>query len=97
MSIARIAIRSVAFKSARAAVPTMAARSFAGAAVMQKDVIQDLFIKELKAYKPQPVSASDESSAKELKLPAAPAVPQVDADLTQQLAAYDAEPEEVAN
>ncbi|KAG2231025.1 ATP synthase complex subunit H-domain-containing protein [Thamnidium elegans] len=97
MSIARIAIRSVAFKSARAAVPAMATRSFAGAAVMQKDVIQDLFIKELKAYKPQATSAADDSVAKDLKLPAAPAVPQVDADLSQQLAAYDAEPEEVAN
>ncbi|CAO3651313.1 unnamed protein product [Mucor hiemalis] len=92
MSIARIAFRSVAFKPARVAAP-MAARSFTAAAVMQKD----LFIKELKAYKPQPVSATEEFAAKDLKLPAAPAVPQVDADLAEQLAKYDAEPEEVAH
>ncbi|OBZ83623.1 ATP synthase subunit H, mitochondrial [Choanephora cucurbitarum] len=92
MSIARIALRSVAFK---AAVPAMATRSFSAAAVMQKDVIQDLFIKELKGYKPAPI-AVDENAVKDLKLPAAPAVPEVDADLSQQLAAYDAEPEEVS-
>jgi hypothetical protein len=34
---------------------------------------------------------------KDLKLPAAPQVPQVDEDLSAQLAAYDAEPEEVAH
>ncbi|KAI8886302.1 hypothetical protein K501DRAFT_213929 [Backusella circina FSU 941] len=94
MSIARIALRSVAFKPA---VPALAARSFSGAAVMQKDVVQDLFLKELKAYKPAPAAASEEGQVKDLKLPAAPAVPQVDADLAEQLAAYDAEPKEATN
>ncbi|KAF1805209.1 ATP synthase F0 subcomplex subunit H ATP14 [Mucor lusitanicus] len=93
MSIARVALSSISFK---AAVPSIAARSFSAAAVMQKDVVQDLFIKELKGYKPAPAAAADESAVKELKLPAAPAVPEVDADLSQQLAAYDAEPEEAA-
>lgn len=107
----------------------MAARGFSAAAVMKKgkrekkkrwtetdlwiDVLQDLFLKELKAYKPQPVAASEESAAKDLKLPPAPAVswirkrdekdvndrqvPEIEGDISQQLAAYDAEPEEIAH
>ncbi|ORE11020.1 hypothetical protein BCV72DRAFT_130139 [Rhizopus microsporus var. microsporus] len=97
MSIARNAIRSIAVKPARVAVPAMAARSFSVAAVMKKDVLQDLFLKELKAYKPQPVATTDDNVAKDLKLPPAPAVPEIEADISQQLAAYDAEPEEVAH
>ncbi|RCH78770.1 hypothetical protein CU098_002776, partial [Rhizopus stolonifer] len=50
---------------------------------------------ELKGYKPAPI-AVDENSVKDLKLPPAPAVPEVDADLSQQLASYDAEPEEIS-
>ncbi|KAI8980997.1 ATP synthase complex subunit H-domain-containing protein [Pilobolus umbonatus] len=92
MSIARAALRSIAIKPVRV-VPAMAVRSFSVAAVMQKDVLQDLFLKELKAYKPTPV-ATEDNVVKDLKLPAAPVVPEVDADLSQQLAAYDAEPEE---
>ncbi|KAG0748707.1 hypothetical protein G6F57_004117 [Rhizopus arrhizus] len=91
------AIRSIATKPARVAVPAMAARGFSAAAVMKKDVLQDLFLKELKAYKPQPVAASEESAAKDLKLPPAPAVPEIEGDISQQLAAYDAEPEEIAH
>ncbi|KAG1457953.1 hypothetical protein G6F56_006500 [Rhizopus delemar] len=94
MSIARNAVRFIAVKPTR--VPTMAARSFSAAAVMKKDVLQELFLKELKAYKPQPIASSEESAAKDLKLPAAPAVPEIDADIKEQLAAYDAEVKEVA-
>ncbi|KAI9260796.1 ATP synthase complex subunit H-domain-containing protein [Sporodiniella umbellata] len=97
MSIARNAIRSIAVKSARVSIPSMAARSFSVATVMQKDVLQDLFLKELKAYKPQPIAASEESAAKEFKLPAAPVVPEIESDISQQLASYDAEPEEAAH
>ncbi|KAI7906529.1 ATP synthase complex subunit H-domain-containing protein [Cokeromyces recurvatus] len=93
MSIARIALRSVSFKPA---VSAMATRSISINAVMQKDVVQDLFLKELKGYKPAPIATDVESAAKELKLPTPPAVPQVDADLSEQLSAYDAEPEEVS-
>ncbi|KAI9272571.1 ATP synthase complex subunit H-domain-containing protein [Sporodiniella umbellata] len=95
MSIARNAVRFIAVKPAR--VPSMAARSFSAAAVMKKDVLQDLFLKELKAYKPQPVAATEEGAAKEFKMPAAPAVPEIDADVSQQLAAYDAEVKEAAH
>ncbi|KAL1930368.1 hypothetical protein VTP01DRAFT_10530 [Rhizomucor pusillus] len=95
-SVARIAFGSVASKASfnvRAAVPVMAVRSISGTSAMQKDVVQDLFLKELKGYKPTPVKV-DESQVKELKLPPAPEAPKVDEDLSAQLAAYDAEPEE---
>ncbi|KAF7729360.1 hypothetical protein EC973_004616 [Apophysomyces ossiformis] len=96
MSLARIAVRSIAFKAPRVAVPMMAARSFSGSVVSQKDVVQDLFLKELKGYKPAPAAKVEEGQVKELKLPAAPAVPKVDEDLSEQLAAYDKEPEELS-
>ncbi|CAO3666796.1 unnamed protein product [Rhizopus stolonifer] len=76
MSIARNVIRSIAAKSARVSVPAMATRSFSAAAVMQKDVLQEL-LKELKAYKPQPIASSEEGAAKDFKLPTAPAVPEL--------------------
>ncbi|KAI8379142.1 ATP synthase complex subunit H-domain-containing protein [Radiomyces spectabilis] len=100
MSFARIAVRSVAIKAplnVRAAVPAMAVRSIAVSSVMQKDVVQELFLKELKNYKPAPAAKVDDSQVKELKLPTPPAAPKVDEDLTEQLAKYDAEPEEVAH
>ncbi|KAI8092921.1 ATP synthase complex subunit H-domain-containing protein [Halteromyces radiatus] len=89
---ARIATRSAALKAPR----SMAVRGFSVAAIQQKDVISDLYIKELKAYKPAPASKADEAQVKDLKLPPAPAAPQVDEDLAAQLAAYDAEPEEAS-
>ncbi|KAI8061171.1 ATP synthase complex subunit H-domain-containing protein [Gongronella butleri] len=88
--LARIATRSSALKAR-----SMAVRSFSVASVQQKDVVQELYLKELKAYKPAPAQV-DESQVKDLKLPAAPAAPQVDADLAEQLAAYDKEPEEAS-
>ncbi|ORX49508.1 hypothetical protein DM01DRAFT_1409477 [Hesseltinella vesiculosa] len=88
--LARIATRSTAIKAR-----SMAVRSFSVASVQQKDVVQELYLKELKGYKPTATKV-DESQVKDLKLPAAPAVPEVDADLAQQLAAYDKEPEEVS-
>ncbi|KAI8333637.1 ATP synthase complex subunit H-domain-containing protein [Chlamydoabsidia padenii] len=91
--LARIANRSsAAIKAPR----SLAVRSFSVAAIQQKDVISDLYIKELKAYKPTASASVDESQVKDLKLPPAPQVPQVDEDLSAQLAAYDAEPEEAA-
>ncbi|KAJ8658768.1 hypothetical protein O0I10_005494 [Lichtheimia ornata] len=89
MSIARIAFGSLASK---VAAPSMAARAISTTAVAQKDVVQELYLKELKGYKPAPVKA-DESQVKDLKLPPAPEAPKVDADLDQQLAAYNNAPE----
>ncbi|CAO3608581.1 unnamed protein product [Cunninghamella blakesleeana] len=90
----RIATRSSVVKAPIAR--SMAVRSFSVSAIQQKDVIQDLYLKELKAYKPAPAAKADDSQVKDLKLPAAPAAPQVDEDLAAQLEAYNKEPEESA-
>ncbi|KAL0094853.1 ATP synthase complex subunit H-domain-containing protein [Phycomyces blakesleeanus] len=100
MSFARIAVRAIASKApvnVRAAVPSMAIRSIASTSVMQKDVVQELFLKELKGYKPAPAAKEDESVVKDIKLPTPPVSPEVDADLAEQLAAYDSEPVETVN
>ncbi|SAL99658.1 hypothetical protein [Absidia glauca] len=88
---------ALATRSAFKAPRSLAVRGFSVSTIQQKDVVSDLYIKELKAYKPTASASADESQVKDLKLPAAPQVPQVDEDLSAQLAAYDAEPEEVAH
>ncbi|KAI9313155.1 ATP synthase complex subunit H-domain-containing protein [Dichotomocladium elegans] len=93
MSIARITFGSIASKASLAA-RAQVVRSIATTSVMNKDVVQELYLKELKGYKPAPAAKADESAVKDLKLPPAPAAPTVDADLAEQLAAYDKEPEE---
>ncbi|KAI9283098.1 ATP synthase complex subunit H-domain-containing protein [Umbelopsis sp. AD052] len=99
MSFVRVATRSLVaapFKAAmRPAVPVMAVRTFIIPSMpVQKDVIQDLYLKELKNYKPAPVAkGSEEGQVKDLKLPAAPVAPAVE-DLTEALANYDKEIEE---
>ncbi|KAG2182984.1 hypothetical protein INT44_005965 [Umbelopsis vinacea] len=85
----------------RPAVPVMAVRTFITPSMpVQKGmltklyVIQDLYLKELKNYKPAPVAkGSEEGQVKDLKLPAAPVAPAVE-DLTEALANYDKEIEE---
>ncbi|KAG0284954.1 hypothetical protein BGZ97_008010 [Linnemannia gamsii] len=60
----------------------MAARSFtAPSAPLMQDILKDLYIKELKGYKPAPEAkgADASSQVKEFKAPAAPAAPTVDA------------------
>ncbi|KAG9068406.1 hypothetical protein KI688_010674 [Linnemannia hyalina] len=60
----------------------MAARSFtAPSAPLMQDILKDLYIKELKGYKPVPEAkgADTTSKVKEFKTPAAPAAPVVDA------------------
>ncbi|KAG0379977.1 hypothetical protein BGX24_010775 [Mortierella sp. AD032] len=60
----------------------MAARSFtAPTAPLMQDILKDLYIKELKGYKPAPEAkgADITSQVKEFKAPVAPATPAVDA------------------
>ncbi|PSR78950.1 hypothetical protein PHLCEN_2v7254 [Hermanssonia centrifuga] len=55
------------------------------------DLVQDLYIKELKAYKPTPVAKDAHVGAvKAYALPPKPQVPSLPADLASELAAYDA-------
>jgi len=61
---------------------------------VKKDVVQELYLKELKSYKPAPVAkGAEEGQVKGLKLPPPPAAPDVE-DLSAELASYDKEIEE---
>ncbi|KAF9428193.1 hypothetical protein BGZ94_003125 [Podila epigama] len=83
--------------AARPAVSFMAARSFtAPSAPMMKDILKDLYIKELQNYKPAPEAKGvDASQVKDFKAPPAPKAPVVDA--SADLAAWEAANVEVAD
>ncbi|KAG0264277.1 hypothetical protein BG011_007167 [Mortierella polycephala] len=68
----------------------MAVRSFtAPSAPVMQDVLKELYIKELKGYKPtpDPKGVDTSSQVKEFKAPVAPAVPTIDA--SADLAAWE--------
>ncbi|GAA5851014.1 hypothetical protein JCM3766R1_007102 [Sporobolomyces carnicolor] len=67
------------------------ARSFSAQPVARKDFIQELYIKELKAYKPTstPAAAGATKSYSTPSAPKAPEVPSAD-QLAKELAEYDA-------
>ncbi|KAI0641003.1 ATP synthase complex subunit H-domain-containing protein [Trametes meyenii] len=75
-SVARAATRSCAFSTS---------------AVARKDIVQDLYLQQLKSYKP-PVQAKDAhvGVVKAYALPPTPQVPTLPADLASELSAYDA-------
>ncbi|KAF9144646.1 hypothetical protein BG015_012129 [Linnemannia schmuckeri] len=76
----------------------MAVRSFASpSAPLMQDILKDLYIKELKGYKPAPDAkgADASSQVKEFKTPAAPAAPVVDA--AADLSAWEAANVEIAD
>ncbi|ONH67362.1 ATP synthase subunit H, mitochondrial [Cyberlindnera fabianii] len=60
-------------------------------------IIQDLYIKELKAFKPTPISAKDaEGATRPWKKPVAPAAPGLEVDAASELASYESADVEVA-
>ncbi|KAI0945951.1 hypothetical protein AcV7_010056 [Taiwanofungus camphoratus] len=65
--------------------------AFSTSAIPRKDFVQDLYIKELKAYKAPP-SAKDAhvGAVKAYSIPPAPQPPTIPADLASELSAYDA-------
>ncbi|KAG1730604.1 ATP synthase complex subunit H-domain-containing protein [Suillus lakei] len=67
------------------------ARTFSTTSIARKDLVQDLYVKELKAYKP-PAAAKDAhvGVVKNFSLPAVPKPPTLPADLAAELTAYDA-------
>ena len=59
--------------------------------------MQDLYLRELRAYKPAPVAANAHVGAvKEYSAPTSPKAPELPADLASELAAYDAANPDVA-
>ncbi|KIY67401.1 hypothetical protein CYLTODRAFT_422581 [Cylindrobasidium torrendii FP15055 ss-10] len=75
----------------RTAAARVATRAFSSSAAARKDLVQDLYLKELKAYKP---AASTKDAhvglVKAFSAPIAPSAPTLPADLASELSAYDA-------
>ncbi|KAF9006989.1 ATP synthase complex subunit H-domain-containing protein [Cyathus striatus] len=66
-------------------------RAFASSAASRKDLVQDLYLREIKAYKPAPAAKDAHvGSVKQYSLPPAPKVPAIPTDLASEHAAYDA-------
>ncbi|KAF9791319.1 ATP synthase complex subunit H-domain-containing protein [Thelephora terrestris] len=66
-------------------------RLLSSSSVLRKDFVQDMYLKELKVYKPAPKAANDHvGSVKEFSAPAPPQVPALPTDLASELARYDA-------
>ncbi|KAK9468236.1 ATP synthase complex subunit H-domain-containing protein [Lipomyces arxii] len=79
----------------RRAVPVM--RRYFGAAVPRRaDILTDLYLKEVKAYKPTPVKASDSvGQVKPWILPTAPTPPSVEGSSEAEISEYAAQVVEV--
>ncbi|KZT54742.1 hypothetical protein CALCODRAFT_375226 [Calocera cornea HHB12733] len=87
-SLARI-VRTAAPRSTRA---------FAVSAAARKDLIQDLYLAQLKAYKPKPQAQDAHVGiVKEFKAPAVPAAQALPSDLAAELATYDASAPDLAD
>lgn len=62
---------------------------------MAADLVQDMYLRELKSYKPQQVKASDaEGHVQKFAMPAAPKSPE-EGDLSNELKAYEDQQVEV--
>ncbi|KAJ5174393.1 uncharacterized protein N7482_000270 [Penicillium canariense] len=95
MSQSLRASRSILTRASRQQVPVAARRTFLTSAVRRADQVQDLYLRELKAYKPTPVKPSDaEGNVHKFALPQAPASPE-EANLASELSAYEAQQVEV--
>ncbi|EWC43798.1 hypothetical protein DRE_07307 [Drechslerella stenobrocha 248] len=90
---------SFALRASRTLLPRASAvlktqtRTFVVTAPRQSDLVQDLYLKELKAYKPAPPKANDhEGQVRNWTAPAAPAIPDLgEASLSADIAAYQAQ------
>ncbi|KZV72390.1 hypothetical protein PENSPDRAFT_674956 [Peniophora sp. CONT] len=66
-------------------------RTFATSAVARRDLVQDLYIKELKGYKAPPAAKDAHVGAvKQFSTPSQPSPPALPTDLASELSAYDA-------
>ncbi|RDB17560.1 hypothetical protein Hypma_001001 [Hypsizygus marmoreus] len=66
-------------------------RAFSSTTVARKDLIQDLYLREIKAYKPAPAAKDAHVGVvKSYTLPPTPKAPAIPTDLAAELSAYDA-------
>ncbi|KAF7331178.1 hypothetical protein MSAN_02436400 [Mycena sanguinolenta] len=65
-------------------------RAFSSSASARKDIVQDLYLKEIKAYKAPPVAKDAHVGVvKSYTMPPAPKAPALPSDLASELSAYD--------
>ncbi|KAJ5093034.1 hypothetical protein N7456_008895 [Penicillium angulare] len=94
MSQSLRASRSLFTRASRQQVP-VARRTFLTSAVRRADPVQDLYLRELKAYKPTPIKAGDaDAHVQKFALPSAPASPE-EANLASELSSYESQVVEV--
>ncbi|KAA8646179.1 hypothetical protein EYZ11_004788 [Aspergillus tanneri] len=95
MSQSLRASRSLLSRLSRQQVSSLSRRTFLTSAVRQADPVQDLYLRELRAYKPTPIKPSDaESHVQKFAAPAAPKSPE-EANLANELKAYENQEVEV--
>ncbi|KAK7029859.1 ATP synthase complex subunit H-domain-containing protein [Favolaschia claudopus] len=75
------------------------ARALSSSAVARKDFVQDLYLREIKAYKPAPAAKDAHVGVvKSYSMPPTPKAPALPTDLASELSAYDAsEPVQAAD
>ncbi|KAJ5095448.1 hypothetical protein NUU61_004804 [Penicillium alfredii] len=94
MSQSLRASRTLFARASRQQVP-VARRTFLTSAVRQADPVQELYLRELKAYKPTPIKAGDaEAHVQKFAVPQAPKSPE-EANLAGELSAYESQEVEV--
>ncbi|KAF7373306.1 hypothetical protein MSAN_00539900 [Mycena sanguinolenta] len=65
-------------------------RAFSSSASARKDIVQELYLKEIKAYKAPPVAKDAHVGVvKSYTMPPAPKAPALPSDLASELSAYD--------
>ncbi|KAI1933629.1 ATP synthase F0 subcomplex subunit H atp14 [Ophidiomyces ophidiicola] len=88
------ASRSIVARVARQQ-SSFAIRTFATSSARQADAVQDLYLRELRAYKPAPVKASDaDAYVQKFAMPATPPSPE-EANIAGDLKAYETQEVEV--
>ncbi|KAJ5601541.1 hypothetical protein N7510_011075 [Penicillium lagena] len=94
MSQSLRASRSVLSRASRQQA-SIARRSFLTSAVRRADPVQELYLRELKAYKPTPIKAGDaDAHVHKFTVPQAPQSPE-EANLASELSAYESQQVEV--
>ncbi|KAJ2537765.1 ATP synthase F0 subcomplex subunit H atp14, partial [Coemansia sp. RSA 1933] len=66
-----------------------AVRSFSVAGAAKKDMIQDLYLKEIRSYKPDPKAAKADVTTKEFVAPKVPEAPKNDVNLEADIKTYE--------
>ncbi|OJJ76186.1 hypothetical protein ASPBRDRAFT_72201 [Aspergillus brasiliensis CBS 101740] len=89
------ASRSLFSHVSRQQVSSVSRRTFLTSAVRQADPVQELYLRELRAYKPTPVKPGDaDAHVQKFAVPAAPQSPE-EANLANELKSYESQEVEV--